>query len=104
MGMARISAAEGGCGPQVIFFRMIAAALLHPDVSPKAVDRFRSSGVEIKILDHLEHAENYSAALIFGGHLEPEDPDPVVPDPVQPEDPEPVEEPAAPPAEEEEEV
>ena len=39
------------------------------------------------------------AALIFGGHLEPEDPDPV-----QPEDPEPVEEPAAPPAEEEEEV
>lgn len=46
---------------------MIAAALLHPDVSPKVVDRFRSSGVEIKILDHLEHAENYSAALIFGG-------------------------------------
>src|SRR6478736_7166956 len=46
---------------------MIAAALLHSDVSPKVVDRFRSSGVEIKILDHLEHAENYSAALIFGG-------------------------------------
>lgn len=46
---------------------MIAAALLHPDVSPKVVDRFRGSGVEIKILDHLEHAENYSAALIFGG-------------------------------------
>jgi hypothetical protein len=43
-------------------------------------------------------------ALIFGGHLEPEDPDPVAPEPVQPEDPEPVEEPAAPPAEEEEEV
>ena len=46
---------------------MIAPALLHPDVSPKVIDRFRSSGVEIKILDHLEHAENYSAALIFGG-------------------------------------
>ena len=46
---------------------MIAAALLHPDVSPKTVDRFRSSGVEIKILDHLEQAANYSAALIFGG-------------------------------------
>jgi diacylglycerol kinase (ATP) len=67
MGMAGISAAEGGCGPQVVFFRMIAPALLHPDVSPKVIDRFRSSGVEIKILDHLEHAENYSAALIFGG-------------------------------------
>src|SRR6476646_2890525 len=67
MGMESISAAEGGCGPQVIFFRMIAAALLHPDVSPKVVDRFRSSGVEIKILDHPEPAENYSAALIFGG-------------------------------------
>src|SRR6478672_8613962 len=46
---------------------MIADALLHPDVSSKVVDRFRSCGVEIKILDHLEHAENYSAALIFGG-------------------------------------
>ncbi|MBZ5492352.1 MAG: diacylglycerol kinase family lipid kinase [Acidobacteriia bacterium] len=46
---------------------MIAAALLHPDVSPKVVDRFRSSGVEIKMLDHLEQPENYSAALIFGG-------------------------------------
>lgn len=46
---------------------MIAAALLHPDVSPKVVDRFRSSGVDIEILDNLEHAENISAALIFGG-------------------------------------
>jgi diacylglycerol kinase (ATP) len=46
---------------------MIAAALLHPDVSPKVIDRFRSSGVEIKILDHLEQPENYAAALIFGG-------------------------------------
>jgi diacylglycerol kinase (ATP) len=67
MGVARISAAEGGCGPQVIFFNMIAAALLHPDVSPKTVDRFRSSGVEINIQDNLEHCENCSAALIFGG-------------------------------------
>jgi diacylglycerol kinase (ATP) len=67
MGMARISAAEGGCGPQVIFFLMIAAALLHPDVSPKVVDRFRSKGVEIKIQDTLENSANYSAAFIFGG-------------------------------------
>src|SRR6476646_1537736 len=67
MGMESISAAEGGCGPQVIFSLMIAAALLHPDLSPKVVDRFRSSGVEIKILDHLEQPKNYSAVLIFGG-------------------------------------
>ena len=46
---------------------MTAAALLHPDLSPKAVDRFRSSGIDIKILDNLEHAENVSAVLIFGG-------------------------------------
>ncbi|MGB8129726.1 MAG: diacylglycerol kinase family protein [Candidatus Angelobacter sp.] len=46
---------------------MIAAALLHPEVSPKVVDRFRSSGVEIKILDSLETVEHFSAALIFGG-------------------------------------
>ena len=46
---------------------MIAAALLHPEVSPKVVDGFRSSGVEIKILDSLETAGHFSAALIFGG-------------------------------------
>jgi diacylglycerol kinase (ATP) len=46
---------------------MTAAALLHPGVSPKVVDRFRSSGVDIKTQDNLEHAENVSAALIFGG-------------------------------------
>jgi diacylglycerol kinase (ATP) len=46
---------------------MIAAALLHPDVSPKVVDRFRSSGIDIEILHNLEHAKRISAALIFGG-------------------------------------
>src|SRR6476646_8907297 len=46
---------------------MIVAGLLHPDVSSKVINRFRSCGVEIKILDHLEQAENYSAAIIFGG-------------------------------------
>ncbi|HLK52463.1 MAG TPA: diacylglycerol kinase family protein [Candidatus Angelobacter sp.] len=46
---------------------MIAVALLHPDVSPKVVDRFQGSGVEIKIQDTLDHSTNCSAALIFGG-------------------------------------
>ena len=46
---------------------MIATALLHPDVSPKVVDRFRSSGVEIHIQDSLQAPSNLSAALIFGG-------------------------------------
>lgn len=46
---------------------MIAAALLHPDVSAEVVDRFRSSGVDIKIVDSRETAEQFSAALIFGG-------------------------------------
>ena len=46
---------------------MIAAALLHPDVSPKVVDRFRSSGVEIHIQDSLQDPPSLSAALIFGG-------------------------------------
>jgi len=46
---------------------MTAIALLHPDVSPRVVDRFRSNGVDIKILDSLETAEQFSAALIFGG-------------------------------------
>ena len=46
---------------------MIAAALLHPDVSPKVVDRFRSSGVELTIQDTLENFETCSAAIIFGG-------------------------------------
>jgi diacylglycerol kinase (ATP) len=46
---------------------MIAAALLHSDVSPRIVDRFRSSGVEIRIQDSLQNCATLSAALIFGG-------------------------------------
>jgi diacylglycerol kinase (ATP) len=46
---------------------MIAAALLHPDVSSKVVERFRYSGVEVRIQDSLKEESNYSAALIFGG-------------------------------------
>src|ERR1044071_9786933 len=46
---------------------MIAASLLHPDVSPKVVDRFRGSGVEIRVQDNLEASTDLSAALIFGG-------------------------------------
>src|SRR5512137_2293948 len=45
---------------------MTAAALLHPDVSPKVVERFRS-GVEIRIQDDLQESANHSAALVFGG-------------------------------------
>ncbi|HET8891765.1 MAG TPA: diacylglycerol kinase family protein [Candidatus Angelobacter sp.] len=46
---------------------MTAAALLHPDVSPGIVDRFRSSSTEIRIHENLEEDTNFSAALIFGG-------------------------------------
>jgi diacylglycerol kinase (ATP) len=46
---------------------MTTVALLHPDVSPRLVDRFRSSGVEIRIQDTLQDSTNLSAALIFGG-------------------------------------
>ncbi len=45
---------------------MTAIALLHPDVSPKVVDRFKCRGAEIKFQDSLEE-QAYSAALIFGG-------------------------------------
>src|SRR5258707_11368653 len=64
MGVDARVTGESACATQTC---MIAAALLHPDVSPKTVDRFRSSGVEIKIQGNLEHCENCSAALIFGG-------------------------------------
>jgi diacylglycerol kinase (ATP) len=46
---------------------MIAAALLNPDVSPKVIERFRCSGVELKIQDNLDEASNSSVALIFSG-------------------------------------
>lgn len=46
---------------------MTAVALLHPDVSPKIVERFRSSSCEIRIQENLEENPNCSAALIFGG-------------------------------------
>jgi diacylglycerol kinase (ATP) len=58
---------KSACATQLILFLMIAAALLHPDVSAKTVDRFRSSGVEIKIQDTLGSSTNCSAVLIFGG-------------------------------------
>lgn len=44
-----------------------AIALLHPDVSPRIVDRFRCRSVEIRVQDNLESSTNLSAALIFGG-------------------------------------
>jgi YegS/Rv2252/BmrU family lipid kinase len=46
---------------------MIALVLLHPDVSPEVVERFRLAGVELQIKDSFDATENYSAALIFGG-------------------------------------
>jgi diacylglycerol kinase (ATP) len=46
---------------------MTSAALLHPDVSPKIVEQFRSSGVDIRIQNSLQDTANYSAALVFGG-------------------------------------
>jgi diacylglycerol kinase (ATP) len=46
---------------------MIAAALLHPDVSPKVVDLFRSSDVKIRIQGDLQDSSDLSAALVFGG-------------------------------------
>ena len=46
---------------------MTAIALLHPEVSPRVVDRFRSIGAEIRIQESLEENTNCSAALIFGG-------------------------------------
>jgi diacylglycerol kinase (ATP) len=42
-------------------------AMLHPDVSMKIVECFRSSGVEIRIQNNLQDSTNQSAALIFGG-------------------------------------
>src|SRR6478752_4214105 len=71
MGMdARVtgkSACATKTNPKCLQVLMSAAALLHPDVSSKVVDRFRSSGVEICIQDNLEDSTNYSAAIIFGG-------------------------------------
>jgi diacylglycerol kinase (ATP) len=46
---------------------MTAIALLHPDVSPKIVDQFRSGGVDIRIQERLENAADCAAVLIFGG-------------------------------------
>src|SRR5215467_1988622 len=46
---------------------MTIAALLHPDVSPKAVEPYRSASTTIHILQGLEGPEFLHAALIFGG-------------------------------------
>jgi len=46
---------------------MTAIALLHPDVPPQRVERFRASHAEIQIQENLANAANCSAVLIFGG-------------------------------------
>jgi len=46
---------------------MTAIALLHPDVSPKIIEGFKSSHIEIRIQENLEETANCSAVLIFGG-------------------------------------
>jgi diacylglycerol kinase (ATP) len=46
---------------------MNVAALLHPDVSPQEVDRFRSVTSDIKISENLDDSERSDAALVFGG-------------------------------------
>jgi hypothetical protein len=49
------------------YLSMTAIALLHPNVSPKVVERFKCSGIELRIQDSLEEKSNCSVALIFGG-------------------------------------
>jgi diacylglycerol kinase (ATP) len=46
---------------------MTAAALLHPDVSPKAIQLFQSGTSAINIQENLENSDHLDAALIFGG-------------------------------------
>jgi diacylglycerol kinase (ATP) len=46
---------------------VIAAALLHPHVSPKAVESFRCAACDIQVLPSLEDSEYHDAAMIFGG-------------------------------------
>jgi len=46
---------------------MTAITLLHPDVSPTIVERFRNSDVEIRIQESLQYHADCSAVLIFGG-------------------------------------
>jgi diacylglycerol kinase (ATP) len=46
---------------------MTAAALLHPAVSPKAVEPFQKISPELQIRPNLSCAEQFRAALIFGG-------------------------------------
>jgi diacylglycerol kinase (ATP) len=46
---------------------MIAAALLHPSLSARAIDPFQNKSCQIQIRDTLETAEHLDAVLIFGG-------------------------------------
>ena len=46
---------------------MIAAALLHPNVSPEAIEPFRDTNSVVTIQDNLEDKDRLDAALIFGG-------------------------------------
>lgn len=46
---------------------MTAIALLHPDVSPSVVERFKTHDAEVRIQENLQETTNCSAILVFGG-------------------------------------
>src|SRR5262249_33142705 len=46
---------------------VIAAALLHPDISPDTVQPFRDAASSVTIQENLEDSGRHDAALIFGG-------------------------------------
>lgn len=62
--MAGITAAEGGCAPNA---QMTAVALLHPSVSPRAVEPFQKLSPGLCIRPDLGLRGDFHAALIFGG-------------------------------------
>src|SRR6516225_6118153 len=64
MALDPTSTGKSACATRAM---VIAAALLHPDVSPKAIEPFRSETSDIIFREDLDNAAPLDAALIFGG-------------------------------------
>jgi diacylglycerol kinase (ATP) len=58
------STGKSACATRV---SVIAAALLHPAIHPRAVQAFQIAGADLRTLANLDLTDHFTAALIFGG-------------------------------------
>jgi diacylglycerol kinase family enzyme len=64
MALDTTATGQSACATQT---KVIAAALLHPNIPPQSVGPFESAAATIAVQESLEEPRHFDAALIFGG-------------------------------------